>query len=45
MHPTADTFLSASRDRTARVWDLRSGACTGVVSVPNPPVVAYDRDA
>ncbi|MET7687470.1 caspase family protein [Streptomyces sp. NPDC005483] len=36
-HPHA---LTASEDATARLWDLRTGACTEVISLPLPATAA-----
>lgn len=42
MSPTDDGFLSASTDRTVRMWDLRTPQCRGLLTLPAPAVVAYD---
>ncbi|KAJ1911127.1 hypothetical protein IWQ60_010287 [Tieghemiomyces parasiticus] len=45
MSPTDDSFLSASLDRTARLWDLRTPQCQGLLHLPelaSAPCVAYD---
>lgn len=37
--------MSGSLDKTVRLWDLRSPACRGLLTVPTPgPLVAYDAD-
>lgn len=40
--PVDDGFMSGSLDKTVRVWDLRSPTCRGLLSLPEPPIVAYD---
>ena len=44
MHPTKDEFLTASRDGTFKLWDLRSPNAThsGMIDVSGEPVAAYD---
>jgi COMPASS component SWD2 len=40
--PVDDGFISGSNDKTVRLWDLRTPGCRGLLSLPSPPVVAYD---
>ncbi|KAG0169547.1 member of Set1p complex, histone methyl transferase [Apophysomyces sp. BC1015] len=42
MSPLGDQFLSASLDETARLWDLRSAACQGMIHIKGRPTVAVD---
>jgi COMPASS component SWD2 len=42
MSATDDGFLSASMDRTVRLWDLRTPQCRGLLNLPSNAVVAYD---
>lgn len=44
MSPIDDTFLSASMDKTIRIWDLRSQNCQGMMHLPNRPVAAFDPE-
>jgi COMPASS component SWD2 len=43
MSPKSDAFLTASEDRTCRLWDLRSAACTGVMRTGASPAAAWDH--
>eukprot|EP00884_Botryococcus_braunii_P000796 jgi/Botrbrau1/10717/Bobra.357_1s0019.1 len=43
MSPLTDAFLSASEDRTVRLWDLRTPGCQGFVTTPGLPVAKYDE--
>ncbi|KAF9484329.1 WD40 repeat-like protein [Pholiota conissans] len=40
--PIDDGFMSGSLDKTVRLWDLRTPTCRGLLSLPCPPIVAYD---
>lgn len=40
--PIDDGFMSASVDRTVRLWDLRTPHCRGLLNLPSSPLVAYD---
>jgi len=40
--PIDDGFMSGSMDKTVRLWDLRSQLCRGLLTLPAPPIVAYD---
>ncbi|KAF5392154.1 hypothetical protein D9757_001490 [Collybiopsis confluens] len=42
MSPVDDGFMSGSVDKTVRLWDLRVPTCRGLLTLPAPPVVAYD---
>jgi WD40 repeat protein len=49
MSPTSDVFLSASRDGTYRLWDLRAAACQACGSLESSagyadgPIVSFDN--
>uniref|UniRef100_A0A914Y2Q3 Uncharacterized protein n=1 Tax=Panagrolaimus superbus TaxID=310955 RepID=A0A914Y2Q3_9BILA len=40
----AHGFASASRDKTARIWDFRLNNCQGLVHFSNESVVAFDPE-
>lgn len=45
MSPTDDSFMSASLDKSIRIWDLRSPNCQGVMNVVGSrPVVNFDPE-
>ncbi|CAE8584652.1 unnamed protein product, partial [Polarella glacialis] len=44
-HPTRDLLLSASADRTLRLWDLRAGRLRSTIVGHNRPVLACSWDA
>ncbi|KAJ9533442.1 hypothetical protein QJQ45_026480 [Haematococcus lacustris] len=43
MSPKNDTVMSASQDKTVRLWDLRTNICQGLMQVPGNPCAAYDQ--
>ena len=42
MSAKTDQFLSAAKDRTVRLWDLRTNVCNGVIRCATTPSVACD---
>ncbi|EHA50844.1 hypothetical protein MCOR27_010904 [Pyricularia oryzae] len=42
MHPGGDNFLSASRDNTVRLWDIRSKNAVGQLFLNTPYLLAWD---
>eukprot|EP00041_Stephanoeca_diplocostata_P014743 m.277671 g.277671 ORF g.277671 m.277671 type:complete len:321 (+) comp19785_c0_seq1:304-1266(+) len=43
MSPLNDQFLSASRDTSVRLWDVRSQNCNGVLQARAPTTGAFDN--
>lgn len=43
--PLNDLFLSASRDNSVRLWDLRSSSCQGVLRSIAPNFISFDPTA
>ena len=39
-----DLFLSGSKDRTLRLWDLRSPHCQGLMKTQGTPIGAFDPE-
>ena len=47
MNPAEDTFLTASKDRTVRLWNLQQAGCIGQMDLPptetkGQPHVVFD---
>ncbi|KAK9469624.1 WD40-repeat-containing domain protein [Lipomyces arxii] len=42
MSPSDDQMLSGGLDDSVRLWDLRSQNCHGLLTIPSPPLVAFD---
>ncbi|ODM97674.1 WD repeat-containing protein 82 [Orchesella cincta] len=44
MSATDDRFLSASLDRTLKLWDLRTPVCQGMMYLQGKPIAAFDPE-
>lgn len=42
--PTSNIFASSSKDKTARIWDLRLNNCQGLVHFTNESIVSFDPE-
>ncbi|KAE9552877.1 hypothetical protein FO519_003904 [Halicephalobus sp. NKZ332] len=42
--PTSNIFASSSKDKTARIWDLRLNNCQGLVHFSNESIVSFDPE-
>ena len=42
MNPVLETFMSSSRDRSVKLWDLRTSSPVGSLDVGQPSVIAHD---
>ena len=47
MSPADDMFLTASKDRTVRLWNVQQAGCVGHLDLPNEsegePHIAFDK--
>mmetsp|Transcript_26980 Transcript_26980/g.58990 ORF Transcript_26980/g.58990 Transcript_26980/m.58990 type:complete len:322 (-) Transcript_26980:297-1262(-) len=43
MSPKSDMFMSASQDKSVRLWDLRTNICQGILHVPGNPSASFDQ--
>lgn len=44
MSPVSDTFLTASRDGTVRMWDLRMSSCQAKLETRSTPCIGFDPE-
>ncbi|PAV72960.1 hypothetical protein WR25_09802 isoform B [Diploscapter pachys] len=44
MNPVSDMFLSTSKDRTLRLWDVRSKYTQGVMQLKSVPTATFDPE-
>eukprot|EP00200_Dunaliella_tertiolecta_P004296 CAMPEP_0202349436 /NCGR_PEP_ID=MMETSP1126-20121109/6933_1 /ASSEMBLY_ACC=CAM_ASM_000457 /TAXON_ID=3047 /ORGANISM="Dunaliella tertiolecta, Strain CCMP1320" /LENGTH=288 /DNA_ID=CAMNT_0048941255 /DNA_START=162 /DNA_END=1025 /DNA_ORIENTATION=+ len=43
MSPKNDIFMSASQDKTVRLWDMRTNLCQGLMQAPGNPCASFDQ--
>jgi COMPASS component SWD2 len=44
MSPIDDSFLSAAKNESVRLWDKRSSTCQGLFPIQGHPLIAFDPD-